>query len=375
MRRHRTSIASWTALAVVAGGLTVYAIQSTGYPVHKADLDDGGIWVTNQSWGTLGRQNRPVAQLDGVVWAGNETGSRSERAGLDVVQNGIAVASVDRDARTITPVNTKLAEGIDDDAVTVKDSRVVMGGDTIGVAEQATGKVWLTSVDPATGVGDLSDLSGSTKPTKTVGGDAVLTIGTDSPAYPPWFADDDPSNGEGFESAVAYAVALELGYSAEDVTWTTVAFNSAIQPGPKDFDFDVNQFSITEERARAVDFSSPYYDVRQAVVALAGSGGPPGGPPPPPPSAVTNRIRLALPVSNRSRSSAWARTDSVPAASHRLSTNDDIAPAATAPRARAATTAAATTLTRRRWRRLARASRRDVRGGVSCGEGEGYVCE
>jgi hypothetical protein len=133
-RRHRTAIASWAALAVVASGLTVYAIQSTGYPVHKADLDDGGIWVTNQSWGTLGRQNRPVAQLDGVVWAGNETGSRSERNGLDVVQNGIAVASVDRDARTITPVNTKLAEGRDDDAVTVKDSRVVMGGNTIGVA-------------------------------------------------------------------------------------------------------------------------------------------------------------------------------------------------------------------------------------------------
>ncbi|MGW9347495.1 ABC transporter substrate-binding protein [Nocardiopsis flavescens] len=105
-------------------------------------------------------------------------------------------------------------------------------------------------------------------PTLTAG---ELTIGTDSPAYPPWFSDDDPSNGEGFEAAVAYAVAAELGYGADRVTWTTVPFNSAIQPGPKEFDFDINQFSITEERARAVDFSSPYYDVRQAVVALAGS--------------------------------------------------------------------------------------------------------
>ncbi|CAL9523160.1 hypothetical protein SUDANB121_03896 [Nocardiopsis dassonvillei] len=105
-------------------------------------------------------------------------------------------------------------------------------------------------------------------PTLTEG---VLTIGTDSPAYPPWFSEDDPSNGEGFESAVAYAVAEELGYGPDQVSWTTVAFNSAIQPGPKEFDFDINQFSITEERARAVDFSSPYYDVRQAVVALAGS--------------------------------------------------------------------------------------------------------
>ncbi|MDT0328952.1 ABC transporter substrate-binding protein [Nocardiopsis lambiniae] len=101
--------------------------------------------------------------------------------------------------------------------------------------------------------------------------EGVLTVGTDSPAYPPWFADDDPTNGEGFESAVAHAVAEELGYTADQVTWTTVAFNSAIQPGPKDFDFDINQFSITEERAKAVDFSSPYYDVRQAVVALGDS--------------------------------------------------------------------------------------------------------
>ncbi|WP_306365861.1 transporter substrate-binding domain-containing protein [Nocardiopsis sp. CC223A] len=124
--------------------------------------------------------------------------------------------------------------------------------------------------DAASGSGEenAAECTPGGLPTLTEG---VLTIGTDSPAYPPWFADDDPANGEGFEAAVAYAVALELGYDAEDVTWTTVAFNSAIQPGPKDFDFDINQFSITEERAQAVDFSSPYYDVRQAVVALAGS--------------------------------------------------------------------------------------------------------
>jgi polar amino acid transport system substrate-binding protein len=99
----------------------------------------------------------------------------------------------------------------------------------------------------------------------------VLTIGTDNPAYPPWFVDNDPSNGEGFESAVAYAVAEQLGYARADVAWTEVRFNSAIAPGPKDFDFDINQFSITEERRTAVDFSSPYYDVRQAVIALADS--------------------------------------------------------------------------------------------------------
>ncbi len=99
----------------------------------------------------------------------------------------------------------------------------------------------------------------------------TLTIATGQPAYGPWIVDNEPENGEGFEGAVAYAVAERLGYAADDVTWTRVDFNAAIQPGPKDFDFDINQFSITEERKAAVDFSSSYYDVAQTVVALEGT--------------------------------------------------------------------------------------------------------
>jgi polar amino acid transport system substrate-binding protein len=83
--------------------------------------------------------------------------------------------------------------------------------------------------------------------------------------------DDTPENGQGFESAVAYAVAEQLGYTEDQVTWTRVPFTAAIQPGPRPFDFDVNQFSITEERRQAVDFSSPYYTVNQAVITTAGS--------------------------------------------------------------------------------------------------------
>jgi polar amino acid transport system substrate-binding protein len=98
-----------------------------------------------------------------------------------------------------------------------------------------------------------------------------LTIATDDPSYPPWFVDDDPANGKGFESAVAYAVAEQLGFAEGDVTWVPVKFDAAIQPGPKPFDFDINQFSITEERKLAVDFSSPYYDVRQTVITVKGS--------------------------------------------------------------------------------------------------------
>ncbi|WP_329011517.1 ABC transporter substrate-binding protein [Micromonospora rifamycinica] len=98
-----------------------------------------------------------------------------------------------------------------------------------------------------------------------------LTVATDEPAYAPWFKDNKPDSGEGFEAAVAYAVAEKLGYARADVTWTRVKFDAAIAPGPKNFDFDVNQFSITEERKQAVDFSPPYYLVRQTVVALKSS--------------------------------------------------------------------------------------------------------
>jgi polar amino acid transport system substrate-binding protein len=99
----------------------------------------------------------------------------------------------------------------------------------------------------------------------------VLTVATDKPAYPPYFEEDDPTNGEGFESAVAYAVADQLGYPKAKVKWTVEPFNSSFAPGPKDFDFDVNQISITPPREKAVDFSAPYYTANQAVVALKDS--------------------------------------------------------------------------------------------------------
>ncbi|MFD1858823.1 amino acid ABC transporter substrate-binding protein [Aeromicrobium camelliae] len=101
--------------------------------------------------------------------------------------------------------------------------------------------------------------------------DGVLTIATDDPAFEPWFVDNDPSNGEGFESAVAYAVAEELGFGEDEVEWVVVPFNSSYQPGAKDFDFDINQISITEERKNAVDFSEPYYSAAQAIITLEGS--------------------------------------------------------------------------------------------------------
>ncbi|GAA3805939.1 ABC transporter substrate-binding protein [Cellulomonas soli] len=101
--------------------------------------------------------------------------------------------------------------------------------------------------------------------------DGVLTVGTSDPAYSPWVLDNDPTSGEGFESAVAYAVADQLGFDADHVEWVPVTFDQIIAPGTKSFDFAINQVSISDERKANLDFSSPYYTTSQAVVTVEGS--------------------------------------------------------------------------------------------------------
>jgi polar amino acid transport system substrate-binding protein len=109
----------------------------------------------------------------------------------------------------------------------------------------------------------------------------TLTVGTDNPAFPPWFGGgtpegspwefNDPSTGKGYESAVAYAVTERLGLAADQVEWVEVPFAQSFKPGPKDFDFFINQVSFSPQRDRAVDFSDSYYDVSQGLVAVAGT--------------------------------------------------------------------------------------------------------
>jgi polar amino acid transport system substrate-binding protein len=109
--------------------------------------------------------------------------------------------------------------------------------------------------------------------------DGKLTVGTDNPAFPPWFGGNekapwkvsDPRSGEGFESAVAYAVAKQLGFTKDEVDWKVVPFNTSFAPGPKKFDFDINQISFKPARAKAVDFSDSYYNVNQALVVVKGT--------------------------------------------------------------------------------------------------------
>jgi polar amino acid transport system substrate-binding protein len=101
--------------------------------------------------------------------------------------------------------------------------------------------------------------------------DGRLTIATSPQVYEPWMVGNDPTNGKGFESAVAYAVADELGFSRGEVDWVQIPFNKSYQPGAKDFDFDINQISITPARAEVVDFSTGYYNAAQAIIALKDS--------------------------------------------------------------------------------------------------------
>lgn len=127
----------------------------------------------------------------------------------------------------------------------------------------------------------------------------IFTFGTDQPVYPPWYMGDNPASGEGFEAAVAYAIAAKMKYAGDDVRWVRVPFNAALAFGPKTFDANLSEFSITEQRKAAVDFSSPYFDVTQAVVTVKSS----------PAAAVTTvrqlkRLRLGVQVGTTSYTAA-----------------------------------------------------------------------
>jgi polar amino acid transport system substrate-binding protein len=135
----------------------------------------------------------------------------------------------------------------------------------------STSKSSSGSTSTAASCGDKSSLNLVTK--------NQLTIGTDNPAFPPWFGGtphkpwqvSDPNSGEGYESAVAFAVAKKLGFDKSGVKWIHVPFNNSFAPGPKSFDFDINQISFTPARAKVVAFSDSYYDVNQSVVVNKGT--------------------------------------------------------------------------------------------------------
>jgi polar amino acid transport system substrate-binding protein len=135
-------------------------------------------------------------------------------------------------------------------AACATESSTVAGGGSSSPAANACDKANLNLVTPGT-----------------------LTVATDDPGFlfPPWILKHDPTSGKGYESAVAYEVAKRLGFTPDEVKWVTVPFNKSYAPGPKDFDFDINQISVTPDREKAVTFSGSYYDVSQALVAMEGT--------------------------------------------------------------------------------------------------------
>lgn len=145
------------------------------------------------------------------------------------------------------------------------------GSDEADSGEAASDTAAPTETDAAPVETDATDTAAPAGECANTIEDGVFTVATGNPAFFPWVIDDAPESGEGFESAVAYAVAAEMGYPAEAVTWVRTDFDAAIQPGAKDFDVNLQQFSITDERKATIDMSLPYFTSNQAIVALEGS--------------------------------------------------------------------------------------------------------
>jgi polar amino acid transport system substrate-binding protein len=166
----------------------------------------------------------------------------------------------------LTLVLTACGEGTDEPTTdapdeTTDDATEDDGDGTDDAAEDAT-------EDDETAAGGIAGCTPADLETYEPG---TLTVATGEPVFPPWMLDDDPEGGEGFENGLVYALAEELGFSRDDVVWVRTGFDEAIAPGPKDYDFNIQQFSVTEEREEIVDFSTVYYQPQKAVIALPGS--------------------------------------------------------------------------------------------------------
>lgn len=174
VRRHRAGIASGAALAVAASALVAYAITADGYKSHEAELNDGGVWVVNGKKGWSGRMNKPINQLDGVV------PSQDGKARLDVVQDGAAVVTLNRDASRGQAIETSRLESQDGGTAAVPtDGDVGMGGGTLASVDADTGAVWAVRYDNQVGQPVMSGIDRQAKPLAKVGEAAALAVGQD----------------------------------------------------------------------------------------------------------------------------------------------------------------------------------------------------
>ncbi len=240
--------------AVRAAGGATYRTHGLGYVLRRTD--GGHTWQAD-----LDDLRARAAQVTPGFWPGRLDGALSPRS---PTIPAMRLRSRLRWLPVLPLVLVPLAAcaPADDSGSSASDDETT--AESTPSEEASESATAATSEEPEAG-----GISAECAPDQLAAKEAgVLTVGTDKPAYEPWFVDNDPTNGQGFESAVAYAVADTLGM---DVSWVTVPFNTSYKPGEKSFDFDINQISITPERAEVVDFSDGYYDASQAVVALKDS--------------------------------------------------------------------------------------------------------
>ncbi len=177
LQRRRAALASWAALAVAVGGVVTYAVQADGYQAHKADLNDGGIWVTSSKDGSYGRINKPIGELDGTVFSNLDSN-------LDVVQDGSSVVGVNLSDGVVVPLDPAQMRVANDEEAAIPGSPVVeMAGGSVAVLDAVSGKLWAVREDPAVGTPPVGPLANQSDPVATVGEDAALAVSLDGTVY------------------------------------------------------------------------------------------------------------------------------------------------------------------------------------------------
>lgn len=174
LRRHRVGLASGVALAVATAAVVTYALSAEGYKKHEAELNDGGVWVVNGKLGWSGRLNKPINQLDGVV------PGQDGKARLDVVQDGAAVVTLNRNAARGQAIETSRLEAQDGGSAAVPvNGDVRMAGGTLATADAQTGEVWAVRYDNQVGKPLMSAVDRQADPLAEAGEGAALAVGLD----------------------------------------------------------------------------------------------------------------------------------------------------------------------------------------------------
>ena len=173
LQRRRAALVSWLALAVAVGGVVTYAVQADGYQAHRADLNDGGIWVTSKRDGSYGRINKPIGELDGTVFS-------SPDSNLDIVQDGDSVVGINLSDGVVVPLDPAQMQVPDGEEAAIPGSPVVgMAGGSLAVLDASSGDLWAAREDPEVGVPSVATLADQTEPLAEVGEDAAMAVALD----------------------------------------------------------------------------------------------------------------------------------------------------------------------------------------------------